>query len=89
MSDRVKYFLDIRADVCPMTFVKTRLLIERMSSGEMAEILLRGSEPVENVPASITELGHTIVSIGPLISEAGETDDAKGGDVRLVVRRTG
>ncbi len=60
-----KYLLDITADVCPMTFVKTRLLIEKMTSGERAEIRLMGAEPVENVPASIRELGHTVLKLEP------------------------
>lgn len=40
-----------------MTFVKTRLLIEKMGAGETAEIHLVGEEPIENVPASVLELG--------------------------------
>jgi len=54
------YYLDITADVCPMTFVRTRLLIERMSPGQTAEIRLKGEEPLKNVPASVAELGHTV-----------------------------
>ena len=46
-----------------MTFVKTRLLIERMAPGETAEIRLTGEEPLQNVPDSVTELGHTVISI--------------------------
>ena len=64
-----------------MTFVRTRLLVERMAPGDEAEILLRGVEPVENVPASVAELGHAILHIGP----AGDGDD---GDMRLVIRRS-
>ena len=48
-----------------MTFVKTRLLIEKMSSGERAEIRLVGREPIKNVPASVTDLGHTVLNIEP------------------------
>ena len=62
----MEHFLDITADVCPMTFVRTRLLIERMTPGDTATILLRGVEPIENVPASVVELGHEVASIGPL-----------------------
>ncbi len=65
MTIEKKHFLDITADVCPMTFVKTRLLIEKMSSGENAEIRLIGAEPIENVPASVRELGHTVLNIEP------------------------
>jgi TusA-related sulfurtransferase len=48
-----------------MTFVKTRLLIEGMPPGEMAEVRLKGEEPLKNVPASIAELGHEIESLKP------------------------
>jgi TusA-related sulfurtransferase len=48
-----------------MTFVKTRLLIERMKPGEIAEIRLRGEEPLKNVPESVAELGHKIESLVP------------------------
>lgn len=63
MNCTVHYFLDITEDICPMTFVKTRLLIEKMSPGEIAEIRLTGGEPLENVPASVTELGHIVLGI--------------------------
>ena len=46
-----------------MTFVRTRLLIERMASGDTATIVLRGAEPIENVPASVAELGHRVVEM--------------------------
>ena len=60
-----KNFLDITSDVCPITFVKTRLLIEKMSPGTSARIRLVVAEPLENVPASVKELGHTVLSIEP------------------------
>jgi TusA-related sulfurtransferase len=56
-------FLDITGDVCPITFVRTRLLIEKMASGEIATVRLKGKEPLENVPASITELGHSVLAL--------------------------
>jgi TusA-related sulfurtransferase len=59
------YYLDITAEVCPMTFVKTRLLIERMAPGETAEVRLKGAEPLVNVPQSVSELGHAVLSLAP------------------------
>jgi len=64
------YFLDITSDVCPMTFVKTKLLIERMSSGETAEVRLNAGEPLENVPRSVVEHGHEILSLAPEAPDA-------------------
>jgi TusA-related sulfurtransferase len=60
-----KYFLDITRDVCPMTFVKTKLLLERMPSGALATVRLKGSEPLSNVPRSVVAHGHEIVALVP------------------------
>ena len=57
------YFLDITQDLCPMTFVKARLKIEKMNQGEVLQIRLLGDEPLKNVPDSLTELGHRIVTL--------------------------
>ena len=57
--------LDITCDVCPMTFVRTRLMIEQMGSGEILAIRLSGDEPLRNVPDSLVELGHSVLSLEP------------------------
>ena len=62
MSDIADHFLDITADLCPMTFVKAKLLIEKMKTGETAEVRLTGAE---NVPRSVAEAGHEIVGLVP------------------------
>ena len=59
------HFLDITSDVCPITFVKTKLLMERMRSGEIAEVHLPSGEPLENVPRSVREEGHVVLSLEP------------------------
>ena len=81
MNETIHYFLDITEDICPMTFVKARLLIEKMAPGEIAEIRLTGGEPLENVPASLTELGHQVLSVKP------ESDDTSPGIHRITVRK--
>ena len=48
-----------------MTFVRTKLLLEKMRPGERAEVRLQGAEPLDNVPKSVREIGHTIVSLTP------------------------
>lgn len=59
------FALDITRDVCPLTFVKTKLLLERMAPGQTAEIRLTGKEPLENVPRSVRDHGHEVVSLAP------------------------
>lgn len=88
MIDTVHYFLDITEDICPMTFVKTRLLIERMAPGEIAEVRLAGEEPLENVPESVTELGHVVLSIEPEIGEASAGAGDRTGVHRIRIRKT-
>ena len=48
-----------------MTMVRTRLLLDRMKNGETAELLLKGEEPLRNVPRAVEELGDEIVSCVP------------------------
>ncbi len=60
-----EHFLDITGAKCPMTFVKTKLLIERMAPGETARVRLKGAEPLENVPRSVREHGHEVLGLDP------------------------
>ena len=46
-----------------MTFVKTKLLIEKMKPLETAEVRLSSGEPLENVPRSVVELGHAVLAL--------------------------
>lgn len=87
MSNQTHYFLDITEDICPMTFVKTRLLIEKMSPGEIAEIRLTGGEPLENVPASVTELGHQVLGIETEAPAGGADGDAGPGIHRIRIQK--
>ena len=76
-----KHTLDITGEVCPLTFVKTKLLIEKMKAGETLELRLKGDEPLRNVPKSVRELGHVILSLSP------EPGEGPQGVHRLVLRK--
>jgi TusA-related sulfurtransferase len=69
--------LDITGEICPMTFVRTRLALDRMAPGETLLVLLRGDEPMRNVPRTAAEQGHEVLSM--------QTDEA--GITRLMLRR--
>lgn len=60
-SNFAERVLDITGEVCPMTFVRTRLALDRMAPGEHLVVLLRGDEPVRNVPRTVREQGHEIL----------------------------
>ena len=76
------YYLDITDQICPMTFVKAKLLIEKMEPGQTAEIRLKGHEPLNNVPRSVREFGHDVISLEP---ESDNTPD--DGLHRLIIRK--
>jgi tRNA 2-thiouridine synthesizing protein A len=69
-------FLDITSQVCPMTYVRVKLALEALDEGATLEVLLRGAEPLRNVPRSAREDGHEVVSLEAL----------EGGRARLVLR---
>ena len=77
------FFLDITGEVCPLTFVRTKLLIERMVAGQTAEIRLAGTEPLDNVPRSVKAEGHVVLMLEPEDPAAGPS-----GIHRLRIRKT-
>jgi TusA-related sulfurtransferase len=60
-----EFTLDLTRDICPMTFVKARRLIDGMRPGEEAVLRVSSGEPLENLPRSIEELGHKMLGITP------------------------
>jgi TusA-related sulfurtransferase len=81
-SITINFFLDISEDVCPMTFVKTKLLIEKMHPGQVAEVRLKGSEPLENVPRSVMDYGHDVISL-----KAEDVNQLKNSVHRLILKK--
>lgn len=70
-------FLDISGEVCPMTFVRTKLVLEQMAPGKVLNIKLRDGEPRQNVPRAVKDHGHEILGLTHL-----------GGDLyELLVRK--
>ncbi len=55
--------IDITGDICPMTFVKTRLKLEKMERGEVLEVKLCEGEPLSNLPRSVEQEGHKVLAI--------------------------
>jgi len=55
--------VDIRHEVCPLTWVRTRVALGRIRPGEVLEVLLCEGEPLENVPRTAAEEGHEVVRL--------------------------
>ena len=76
------FFIDITEDVCPMTFVRTKLLIEQMEIGQILEIRLSGREPLNNVPRNVKDHGHEVLFME---RESGEQQEY--GVHRLMIKK--
>jgi tRNA 2-thiouridine synthesizing protein A len=61
--------LDLRGVTCPLNFVKTKLKLEEMQTGQVLEIILDDGEPIRNVPRSVKEEGHQITKVVRLDKE--------------------
>jgi len=53
--------LDITRDRCPMTYVRVRLALDRMTAGQVLLVHLQGDEPLRNVPRTAAEQGHAVL----------------------------
>jgi sulfite reductase (ferredoxin) len=52
--------IDLRGVACPMNFVKTKVELAKVKSGDEIEILLDDGAPIENVPRSASGEGHAV-----------------------------
>ena len=80
MKTKIDHYLDITSDICPITFVKAKLLMEKMAAGEIAEVRLSEGEPLENVPRSVVDEGHQVLSL--------QADDQQPGIHVLVLQKS-
>ena len=60
---KVNERLDLRGEVCPYNYVKTKLKLEEMESGEVLEVIIDNGEPMKNVPRSVKEDGHQLLKV--------------------------
>jgi TusA-related sulfurtransferase len=54
--------LDLRGVICPYNFVKTKLKLETLKQGQVLSVLLDDGDPIRNVPRSVENEGHTVLS---------------------------
>jgi tRNA 2-thiouridine synthesizing protein A len=62
-GEAVEARVDITREVCPMTYVRTKLALERLPDGAVLEVHLKGDEPLRNVPRAARDEGHEVLSL--------------------------
>ena len=60
MKKKEKIFLDITNDKCPITFVKTKIALEKLKSNQYLNIYIKKGEALDGLPSSLKELGYRI-----------------------------
>lgn len=70
--------IDITAETCPMTYVRTRLALDSLQTGQILLVKLKGADPVRNVPRAAADQGHELLDLVP------QTD----GSHVLVIKKT-
>ena len=60
---KVDQTLDIRGQVCPLTFVRAKLALEKMGLGEVLEIVLDHEPAALNVPRSMEREGQKVLRV--------------------------
>ncbi|MDH4318116.1 MAG: sulfurtransferase TusA family protein [Desulfobulbaceae bacterium] len=71
--------LDIKGEVCPYTFVKTKLAMESLSAGQVLKIILDHDPASVNVPKSLRGEGHEVL----------EVSKDESGDWVIIARKKG
>jgi TusA-related sulfurtransferase len=59
--------LDITGLRCPLTWVRTKLALERLQPGDELEVRCAPGEALENVPRSAREAGHDVTVTGTTV----------------------
>jgi TusA-related sulfurtransferase len=56
--------LDVTDVTCPLTWVRTKLALERLAPGDELTVSCNPGEALENVPRSAAEAGHDVAVEG-------------------------
>jgi len=71
--------LDLSGEICPFTFVKTKLVLDGLSEGELLEVILDDEAALRDVPRTVGSEGHTVVSV----------EEVEKGKWKLVIKKGG
>jgi tRNA 2-thiouridine synthesizing protein A len=70
--------LNLHGEVCPYTFVKSKLALEIMQSGQVLRVIVDNDESAANVPRSMQNEGHNVLGVTKLNDQ----------DWQIVVRKS-
>ena len=57
--------LDLRGEVCPFTFVRTKLRLEELPAGDVLRVLVDHEPASRNIPRSAAAWGQKVLGVAP------------------------
>ncbi len=65
MSEEIKpdKSINIKGEVCPYTFVRTKLALEQLEGGQVLEVIVDHQPATDNVPRSTSNEGHEVIEV--------------------------
>ncbi|MBI2303796.1 MAG: sulfurtransferase TusA family protein [Chloroflexi bacterium] len=66
----VNHELDLKGEICPYTFVKSKLALEEMDVGQVLRVIVDYPPAVHNVPRSMSNEGQEVLEV----AKVNETD---------------
>ncbi len=61
--------VDLRSEVCPYTFLETKLALESMRPGQVLRVVLGNETSARDVPRSLTGAGHAVLAVERIAPE--------------------
>lgn len=58
--------IDLKGEVCPYTFVKSKLALEEMMSGQVLRVVVDHVPATKNVPRSMENEGNEVLDVSRL-----------------------
>jgi tRNA 2-thiouridine synthesizing protein A len=58
--------LDLRGEICPFTFVRTKLALEALPFGAVLRVITDHEPATRNIPRSAVEWGQELIGVAPL-----------------------
>ena len=58
--------LDLKGEICPYTFVKSKLALEEMDAGQVLRVIVDHEPATKNVPRSMENEGNEIIDVAKL-----------------------
>ena len=55
--------LDIRGEICPFTFVRTKLALEALAMGAVLRVVVDHEPATRNIPRSAAEWGQEVIGV--------------------------